>query len=1249
MAKDEGDDVLPDKDAAKGFYAKYEPKEILGRGISSTVRRCIEKETGMEYAAKIIDISNETNEDMHTMKDATLQEVQILRRVAGHPYIIELHDVFESSTFIFLIFELCKNGELFDYLTSVVTLSEKKTRYIMRQVFEGIQHVHNQGIVHRDLKPENILLDDNLNVKITDFGFAKILKHGDKLEEAPKDLIRKLLVVDPKRRISIKDALEHSFFHTVLWDQDIAPLKRSLSSNSRRLSRISQLALELKAKSFNARKRFQLAIICVRAVIRIKRLHITPEVIDGCAFRVYGHWVKKGEGQNRAALFENTPKTELKHLYVTCRTRWSAAATTKKEGRGQEVENRDCRGCGCGCGVGVGVGACGCRDAGGSMRRSHQNDHTTGVDEYRDSVEQPQQRRHHHQRVLLPSTSIGQQQTGRRMSLETLLQAAYYVEQEEKKRERLASTSSSSSSCDQHSFAPAPTHSNHTYASSEPRGAKCKRERTESDDLFCEEKMLIIDDGITSPIMQSRASLNTVVDVVAETNNNVSGLTDANNPPPTRIVGIIGVVNSGEPPRHSSDWTPPPPKKKWIRHYLLEEEPLENNRMSLSTHFRGTSMVSNTRVTPSSTGSTSVQLTALHSMSHHPHPHHHSQQPQQQQQQQQSQQQQHHQQQQQPQQHHHHSDHHNTHNHYMENHNPNQSQQTVGNLVIDETSHDNKKHRTTGACVIRSGTREVHNKLEKNRRAHLKECFEILKRQLPSQDEKKSSNLSILHAANKYIQASFSPERDYEHEMEKLAREKIAAQQKLVALKKELNATWEIDINSLLLEQNPGTDVAAAKTGENTEVDVTGLSRGGTRYSSTSSLNSVTTANSPQALQSTSTTSNIHNQAPTAGVVCQTQDLNLARSSRESPPASSIAGTVPAPSISTPAQEKVATSSTASIVQQPHQLHLPISAQMLNTNQGLATIVPALQHIGPGLRVIPGDTRQLLVTHTTGNNESRPLTLAVQNSSDQSRPPLIAVQSNAGNEPRPVALVVHSSTANDNRVTFVHSNLSNNDRPLALAVQSSANDVRPVTFVHSGNEGRSLVLATHSPALNVSNAQTRIRTGDAQNTHKMVGGVTLVGGNGSELARLPGGAELNILPANGLTLSHGVSLQTATGKPTSTMMQNSPSTESIAHIVGQHTPLSGLTPIVTPMTVVSQGNQVTAHILAPSSLAGKMITTPILKSVGQMPLVNAQYLNTTTLMKPVVVVSSPSTSTAPSTTAATASSTQSSSTSNSTV
>ncbi|XP_037091958.1 phosphorylase b kinase gamma catalytic chain, skeletal muscle/heart isoform-like isoform X4 [Pollicipes pollicipes] len=374
---DDSDDVLPDAQSAKVFYGKYEPKEVLGRGVSSTVRRCVDKESGVEYAVKIIDISEADHGS--DIKESTHREIEVLRMVQGHPYVIELHDVFESETHIFLVFELLRQGELFDYLTTVVTLSEKKTKHIMKQLLEALLHVHDKSVVHRDVKPENILLDDNLDIKLTDFGFARILRPGEELydlvgtpgylapellranmvetapgyrfevdtwacgvvmytllvgcppfwhrkqmvmlrnimegkytfgspewddvTDAPKDLIGRLLTVDPARRITVREALAHPFFHRVT----------------------------ARERPFSGRRTFRLAINCVRAAVRIQRLKFTPEalsvsvavldpyrlkslrkIIDACAFRVYGHWVKKAEGQNRAMLFENIPRTDLR-------------------------------------------------------------------------------------------------------------------------------------------------------------------------------------------------------------------------------------------------------------------------------------------------------------------------------------------------------------------------------------------------------------------------------------------------------------------------------------------------------------------------------------------------------------------------------------------------------------------------------------------------------------------------------------------------------------------------------------------------------------------------------------------------------------------------------------------------------------------------------------------------------------------------------------------------------------------------
>ncbi|XP_043219122.1 max-binding protein MNT-like isoform X2 [Amphibalanus amphitrite] len=108
---------------------------------------------------------------------------------------------------------------------------------------------------------------------------------------------------------------------------------------------------------------------------------------------------------------------------------------------------------------------------------------------------------------------------------------------------------------------------------------------------------------------------------------------------------------------------------------------------------------------------------------------------------------------------------------------------------------------------VSAGTREVHNKLEKNRRAHLKECFENLRRQVPVLDEKRTSNLGILRGALRYIGTLKRKERECEHEMERLAREKIANQQRLAQLKRDLSAKWDhIDFSQLLPDPTANND-----------------------------------------------------------------------------------------------------------------------------------------------------------------------------------------------------------------------------------------------------------------------------------------------------------------------------------------------------------------------------------------------------------------------------------------------------------
>ena len=99
MAYEENDE-LPDREKAREFYTKYEPKDVLGKGISSVVRKCVEKSTGKEYAVKIVEYSGPD------VKESTLREIEIMKLIGGHPNIIEIHETFELDSIVFIVMEL---------------------------------------------------------------------------------------------------------------------------------------------------------------------------------------------------------------------------------------------------------------------------------------------------------------------------------------------------------------------------------------------------------------------------------------------------------------------------------------------------------------------------------------------------------------------------------------------------------------------------------------------------------------------------------------------------------------------------------------------------------------------------------------------------------------------------------------------------------------------------------------------------------------------------------------------------------------------------------------------------------------------------------------------------------------------------------------------------------------------------------------------------------------------------------------
>ncbi|KAK2574382.1 Serine/threonine-protein kinase Chk2 [Acropora cervicornis] len=222
----------------EGLREKYILSTSIGRGACGEVRLAFTRGSCEKFAVKII---CKKKFSVGPRQAAMMDEVEILKKL-HHPCVIKIEDVFETTDNLYIVLELVEGGELFDRI-----------------------YLHNQGITHRDLKPENVLLSSEKSetvIKITDFGLSKVVGEqslmktlcgtpsylapevlvncgtgyhpfSEEISKVPLneqivkglysfpnqywksvspqaiDLVKKLLTVDPKKRITVDEALQH--------------------------------------------------------------------------------------------------------------------------------------------------------------------------------------------------------------------------------------------------------------------------------------------------------------------------------------------------------------------------------------------------------------------------------------------------------------------------------------------------------------------------------------------------------------------------------------------------------------------------------------------------------------------------------------------------------------------------------------------------------------------------------------------------------------------------------------------------------------------------------------------------------------------------------------------------------------------------------------------------------------------------------------------------------------------------------
>jgi serine/threonine protein kinase len=160
---------------------EYEILELLGRGGMGSVYKASQKKLDRIVALKVLDAKLASSKEFTSRFGREAKALALL----NHPNVVQIFDYGHDGDRYYLVMEYVEGASLRHVMDTQKLGPEAALRYV-RQICDALDYAHSEGIIHRDVKPDNILIDKHGNLKVADFGLAKI---ATKEGETPVSLV----------------------------------------------------------------------------------------------------------------------------------------------------------------------------------------------------------------------------------------------------------------------------------------------------------------------------------------------------------------------------------------------------------------------------------------------------------------------------------------------------------------------------------------------------------------------------------------------------------------------------------------------------------------------------------------------------------------------------------------------------------------------------------------------------------------------------------------------------------------------------------------------------------------------------------------------------------------------------------------------------------------------------------------------------------------------------------------------------